>query len=54
MLVKPHQDHPDRGGAVCSAANPLPASPEASPDARLHHLYRRQQGQSDALSVTHT
>lgn len=51
LFVKPHQDHPDRGSAVHSAADPLPASPEAAPDADLHHLYRRQQGQSD---VAHT
>lgn len=45
MFVKPHQDHPYRRGAVCSAADPLPACPEAPPDAHLHRLHRRQQGQ---------
>lgn len=51
-LFQPHQDHPDRGGAVCPAADPLPASPEAPPDAHLHRLYRRQQGQSGVPCLT--
>lgn len=50
MFFQPHQDHPDRGGGVCSAADPLPACPEAPPDAHLHHLHRRQQGHSAAQS----
>lgn len=51
MSVKSHKDHPDRGGAVCSAADPLPACPEAPPDAGLHRLYRCQQGQSGVVQT---
>lgn len=46
LFVQPHQDHADRRGAVCTAADSLPACAEAPPDVHLHRLHRRQQGQS--------
>lgn len=51
VFVQPDQDHPDRVGAVCPAADPVPAAPEAPPDAALHDIHRRQQGQSRSTSL---
>lgn len=47
VCLQPHQDHPDRSGAVLPAEEPVPAPPDQPPDALLHRLHRRQQGQSD-------